>query len=94
MQYWQGWLFASRHRVSAEEAEPIVQVQFGADYTTDLIAGRTVYFNDCPDGADGCEPAIAISAEPHLVIVAPTDTDASEEMLRLLAETVIEQIDG
>ena len=54
--YWQGWLFASRHRVSSNEAEPIVQAQFGTDFTTDVIAGRTVFFNACAAGADDCEP--------------------------------------
>ena len=63
------------------------------DYTTDVIAGRTIYFNDCLDGTDGCEPAVAISAEPHFVIIAPTDTELPRTCFGS-AQAVIEQLDG
>jgi hypothetical protein len=90
-EYWQGWIFASRHRTSADDASAIVEIQFGPGYSTDEIAGRTVYFNACLDPGATCEPAIAISAEPHLVIIVPSEGD--ELMLRSLAAALIERLD-
>jgi hypothetical protein len=91
-EYFEAWLYASRHRVPSAEAEGLVGTQFGMDYRTDVIGGRTVFFNDCPDHADDCQQAIAISAEPHFIIVAPTDS--TEATLRLLAETLIQRLDS
>ena len=85
-----GWVFASRHPVTPQEAEAIARHQFGVGMTSEQVAGRTVYLNAC-GGADGeCSPAIAVSAEPHLVIVIPDDDTAD---LRELARLVIDGLD-
>jgi hypothetical protein len=86
-----GWVFASRHPISADQAGPVVARQFGDGITTDQIAGRTVYFNACLDAAADCTAAVAISAEPHLVIVVPDE--GSESDLRMLAAAVIGGLD-
>jgi hypothetical protein len=91
-EYWQGWIFASRHRTTAEEASSIVEIQFGPGYSTDEIASRTVYFNACLHPGAECKPAIAISVEPHLVIIVPSEGD--EEMLRSLAAALIDRLDS
>jgi hypothetical protein len=83
------WVFASRYQISSAGVLDLVKAQFGVDgFTTDEIAGRTVYFNSC-DEVD-CLPAVAISAEPHFVIVVPVDYLGSD--LRELAESVIQRI--
>jgi hypothetical protein len=86
-----GWVFASRHPVSSEAATAVVANQFGRDYTTDSVAGRTVYLNACIEPDPACRPAIAISADPHLVIVVP-DRQTSPDALRDLAAAVIRSI--
>jgi hypothetical protein len=91
-EYWQGWIFASRHRTSAEDASAIVETQFGPGYSIDEIAGRTVFFNACLEPGAECTPAIAVSAEPHLVVIVPSEGD--EELLRSLAAALIDRLDG
>jgi hypothetical protein len=86
-----GWVFVSRHPVSADQAVIAVAHQFGIGFTTDQIAGQTVYFNACADPAAQCSPAVAISAEPHFVIVVPDEGTESE--LRTLATALIEHLD-
>lgn len=87
-----GWLFASRHPISSAEALTVVQNQFGVGgFTTDEIAGRTVYLNNCLEPASVCSLAIAVSAEPHFFIIV--SGDGSETTMRLLAEAMIERID-
>jgi hypothetical protein len=97
-----GWVFASRHEFSSAEALLAVETLFGIDgFTTDRIAGRTVYFNACVEGGDGppvvvlrsCTPAVAISAEPHFVIVVPSVGQAVTGNLRHLAESLIQRLD-
>jgi hypothetical protein len=89
-EYWQGWVFASRHPITSEEAAGIAENQFGAGgFVTDEIAGRTVFLNACEGSGVTCWPAIAISAEPHFVIV---QTPSGEAALRALATVLIERL--
>ncbi|HET6746250.1 MAG TPA: hypothetical protein VFH90_10460, partial [Candidatus Limnocylindria bacterium] len=90
-EYWEAWVYASRHRIGADEARAAVEVQFGFGLVSDSIDGRTVYFNDCLSAGATCSPAIAIAAPPHLVIIVPTDAD--ESMLRALAAALIQRLD-
>ena len=69
-EYFQGWIYASRHPISGASASAVVENQLGAGFVTDQTVGRTVFLNDCAV-ADPCKPAIAISAEPHFVIIVP-----------------------
>lgn len=89
-----GFVFVSRHRVSGAEAARVIEYQFGPGFTTDELAGRTVYINACANSEQPgpeCFPAIAVSAEPYLVIVAPYDDTTSP---RTLARLVIERLGG
>ena len=83
-----GWVFASRHAVTAEEAPAVAAHQFGYGLTTDEVAGRPVYLNSCIEPTKDCSAAIAISADPYFVIVVP-DRHSSPDELRALAESVI-----
>ena len=86
-----GWVFASRHPISAEAAPAVVANQFGRDFTTETVAGRTVFLNACIEPDPACSAAIAISVGPHLVILAP-DLESSPDALRDLAAAVIRSI--
>ena len=85
-----GWLYVSRHPVSATEALVVVEHQFGVGLTSDEIAGHPVYLNSCADWAPECTPAIAVSVDPYLVILVPDHQD--EEIMRELATELIERL--
>ena len=92
---WAGWLYVSRHPVSSEAVVAIVGNQFGIGLTTEEIAGRTVYLNACAEFTPDCAPAIAISADPLLIIIAPMPGEATGPAgdRRELAEEIIERLD-
>lgn len=83
-----GWVFVSRHPVTAEEAPAVAAHQFGYGLTTDEVAGRPVYLNACVEPTEDCSAGIAISADPYFVIVVP-DRHSPPDELRALAALLI-----
>jgi hypothetical protein len=86
-----GFVFASRHPVSTDDAPDVVAHQFGAGFITEEISGRPVYLNPCVEPDPNCSAAIAVSAEPLLVILVPDEHNSAEE-LRTWAELVIDSL--
>ena len=85
-------VFASLHPVAMEDALAIVGNQFGPSFTVEEMAGRAVYINDCVGTDLACTPAVAVSAEPHFVVIVP-GWDASYDALRHFASEVIDSLD-
>ena len=86
-----GWVFASRHPVTSDEAPAVVANQFGEGFTTDEVSGQSVYLNACIEPDPDCWAAIAISMDPYLVILVPEEQN-SPLRLRAWAELVIESL--
>ena len=84
--------FSSRRPFPADSAAAQARVLFGDVGTTEQIAGHDVFFNACDDPAGQCRAAIAISAEPHFVVISWLP--GSQATLRQLAERVIDLIDA
>jgi hypothetical protein len=80
---------ASRRSFPSERAAEQAISLFGEEgFSTEQVAGYDVHFNGCDRSDRNCRAAIAISAEPHLVVVIWQG--GSQAMLRGLAERVIQ----
>jgi len=86
-----GWLLASRRPLSRAEQVAVIETAFGADgFSTSTIDGRTVFTRTCRDHQSDCRIAIAISAYPHFVVIAPDDQSVA---MRAAAAAVIGRIE-
>jgi hypothetical protein len=83
-------VFSSRRPFPGERAFDQAESLFGdAGFNAELIAGRDVFFNDCV-GNEPCRSAVAISAEPHYVVITwKAETQAT---LRQVAERLIQEL--
>jgi hypothetical protein len=79
-------LVRGRVTTAADAASYAVSL-FGEGVTSESLAGRTVYWNDCFD-ADNCTPAAAIVSEPHLIVVAWIGQN--REDFRAMLETAVQ----
>ena len=79
-------IFTSRRSIPADRANDQATLLFGeGGFVVEQIAGHDVFFSTC-DPSDGqCRAAVAISAEPHFVVI----TWSSQAELRQLAEGLI-----
>ena len=85
-------IFASRRSFPGERAVDQAGSLFGDDgFNAEQIAGRDVFFNGC-EADDPCRSAVAISAEPHLVVI--TWQAGSQATLRQLTERLIRELDA
>jgi hypothetical protein len=76
-------IFASRRSIPADRATEQATILFGeGGFRVDQIGGHDVFFSTCDPSAEQCRAAVAISAEPHFVVI----TWGSEAHLRQLAE--------
>jgi hypothetical protein len=84
-------IFTSRRSISAERANDQATILFGeGGFLVKQIGGHEVFFSTC-DPSDGqCRAAVAISAEPHFVVI----TWPSQAELRQLAEGLIQLLDA
>jgi len=84
---------ASRRSFPSDRAAEQAMSLFGEEgFSTEQIAGHDVYFNGCDSSGRSCRAAVAISAEPHFVIVIWQP--GSQATLRQLAERVIQDLDA
>jgi hypothetical protein len=84
-------IFTSRRSIPAERANDQATILFGeGGFLVEQIGGHEVFFSTC-DPSDGqCRAAVAISAEPHFVVI----TWPSQAELRQLAEGLIQLLDA
>jgi hypothetical protein len=80
---------ASRRSFPGERAVEQVRALFGEGFSTERIAGRDVFFNGCAT-EETCRAAVAISAEPHFVVVIWQG--GSQATLREMADRVIQEL--
>jgi hypothetical protein len=80
---------AIRRPVAGDRAAAQAQSLFGAEgFTTEQIGGRDVFVRSCGLPEAQCRATIAISVEPHFVVLMWS----SEATLRELAELVIQEL--
>ena len=85
-------LYASSHSVSGANLMNLVSAQLGAGVRTVTLDGGNAYLNDeCFTPADVCQPAIAISAPPHFILL--WWEMAGDEQLVRLAQVVLDHVD-
>ncbi|MEK6191384.1 MAG: hypothetical protein AABM41_03545 [Chloroflexota bacterium] len=79
-------IFSSRRSFPSERAADQATSLFGdGNFSTEQIAGRDVFFGGCAPSVGQCRAAVAISTEPHFVVI----TWNSQATLRQLAERLI-----
>jgi hypothetical protein len=84
-------VFASRRSIPADRATEQATILFGeGGFRVEQIGGHDVFFSTCDPSADQCRAAVAISAEPHFVVI----TWGSDAHLRQLAEGLIQLLDA
>ena len=84
---------ASRRSFPSARAAEQATSLFGEEgFSSERIAGHDVYFNGCDSSSRSCRAAVAISADPHFVIVIWQP--GSQATLRDLAERVLPALDA
>jgi len=82
---------SSRRPVERERAEQLARDLFGdAGFVVEQLDGGSIFLNGCARPGADCRAVVAISLEPHFVVVSWQP--ASEGTLRALAEAVLEQL--
>jgi hypothetical protein len=83
-------IFSSRRPFPGERASDQAESLFGeGNFIAEQIAGGDVFFGGCSPSVGQCRAAVAVSVEPHFVVV----TWKSQETLRQLAERLILMLD-
>lgn len=82
-------IFSSRRALPGDRGVDQATSLFGdGNFSTEQIAGRDVFFGGCSPSVGQCRAAVAISTEPHFVVI----TWNSQAVLRQLAERLIQML--
>ena len=82
---------SSRRPVERERAEQLARDLFGDEgFVVDQVGDGSIFLNGCARPGAECRAAVAISLEPHFVVVSWQPS--SEEALRTLAEALLERL--
>jgi hypothetical protein len=57
-------------RTTAADGASYASSLLGAGVTSARLSGRTIYWNDCFGADSGCNPAVVIESEPHLIVIS------------------------
>lgn len=57
-------------RTTAADGASYASSLLGAGVTSERLSGRTIYWNDCFGADSGCNPAVVIESEPHLIVIS------------------------
>lgn len=83
-------LTSGRRSVPADHAPEQARLLLGEIALVEDIAGRRVYFNACTDTESGCRSAVAVTADPHFIVI--TWIGGERETLRTFAGHVVEAV--
>lgn len=89
----EGLYIASTRRPTpaARAAEQAVSLFGDEGLTADQVGGHDVFLNGCASTGEECRAALALSVEPHFVVIAWRAGEA--DILRRLAEVIVGQVD-
>jgi hypothetical protein len=82
---------ARRPTPAARAAEQAASLFGEEGLTADQVGGHDVFLNGCARSGEQCRAALALSVEPHFVVVVWRAGEA--DMLRRVAELIVENLD-